>query len=191
LNKIGGDTMRVVGGKHRSRKLLEVDKDTTRETRDRVKESVFNSIQADLFDAHVLDLFAGSGALGIEALSRGSEFCTFIDCNQAAIDTIKDNIKHLKLEVNSLVLKTDYLGYLESTNSAFDIILLDPPYDMHVLDKTIETIASKKLLNKSGILVLFYHKSHSIKNENYGIIEYKQKKYGITKVSFMKWGNEK
>ena len=90
--------------------------------------------------------------------------------------------------MESLVLKTDYQSYLEETSSMFDIILLDPPYDMDVLDDIVQTIASKKMLKKTGIIVLFYHKTTAIKTNNYGIIEYKHKKYGITKVSFMKWG---
>ena len=83
--------MRVIGGEFRSRKLFEVDSDKTRETRDRVKESIFNSINTHLYDSKILDLFAGSGSLGIEAISRGANSSVFVDVNNKAIRTIKSN----------------------------------------------------------------------------------------------------
>ncbi len=180
--------MRVIAGKYRSRILDEVNSDSTRETRDRVKESIFNSIQNDLFEASVLDLFSGSGSLGIEALSRGSKSCVFVDSNRQAIDAIKSNIKKLHIEEDSEIYFGDFDSYLSKTYHSFDVILLDPPYKMDVIDDIITLISRKKLLNKKGIIVALYGKNNSLKTENNGIIEYKKKTMGVTNVSYMKWG---
>ena len=180
--------MRVIAGTFRSRVLDEVNSDKTRETKDRVKESIFNSIQADLYDAHVLDLFAGSGSLGIEAISRGSKDCVFVDQMKEAIDVVRSNIKKLSIEKQSEIYYGDFESYLEKTYQSFDVILLDPPYSLKVLNSIIKTIARKKLLNKDGIIVSLYSKNDTLQKENNGIIEYKKKTIGVTNVSFMKWG---
>jgi len=181
--------MRVIAGTHRSRVLLEVGKDSTRETKDRVKESIFNSLSPYLFEANVLDLFSGSGSLGIEALSRGAVFCDFVDCENEAVKTTHANLKNLNLLNQSTVTYGRYEEYLLRVDKTFDVILLDPPYDMLVLDDIIETIAKRKLLNEQGIIVCLYSKKNGLKPHNFGIIEDKMKQIGITKVSYMKWGS--
>ena len=180
--------MRVISGHFRSRKLIEVNSDHTRETKDRVKESIFNSIQGNLYDALVLDLFAGSGSLGIEAVSRGAKDVTFVDHMQEANQVIKQNITALSIEKISEIYFGDYGSFLEETYRKFDLILLDPPYKLNVLDDVIKTIAQKKLLTEDGIIVCLYSKNNTLKPENNGIIEYKKKAIGITNVSIMKWG---
>ena len=156
--------------------------------KDRVKESIFNSISPYLHGSKVLDLFGGSGSLGIEAISRGSEFCEFVDVNNIACKTMKENIKNLKIEDKTTVIQSNYEDYLKSCTKKFDIILLDPPYQLEVLDDIINLIQSYKLLDDNGIIVCLYGKNYSLKEDINGIIEYKQKNIGITKVSFMKWG---
>jgi 16S rRNA (guanine(966)-N(2))-methyltransferase RsmD len=180
--------MRVISGTFRSRILVEVQSDSTRETKDRVKESIFNSIQNDLAESTILDLFAGSGSLGIEAISRGASSCVFVDKERLAINALKQNILNLSIDKISEIHHTDYISYLEKRYQAFDVILLDPPYHMDVLEEIIELISNKKLLAKNGIIVCLYSKKNEIKNEINDIIEYKKKTIGITKVSFMKWG---
>lgn len=180
--------MRIIAGKYRSRVLKEVEEVTTRETKDRVKESIFNSLSPYLHDADVLDLFGGSGSLGIEAISRGARSCDFIDNNIKACNVIKENIKTLKIESQANVVKAEYKDYLESCSKKFDLILLDPPYSMDVIDEVISIVQEKELLSENGFIVCLYGKNNSIKEDNNGIIEYKQKKIGVTKVSFMKWG---
>lgn len=180
--------MRVISGKFRSRVLTEVDSDSTRETKDRVKESIFNSITSYLPDATVLDLFAGSGSLGIEAISRGSEFCDFCDKEKVAINSLRKNILNLKIEDNSGIHFTEYSSFLEKTYHEYDVILLDPPYKLDIIDDIVKTIARKKLLSKDGVIVCLYGKNSNLKEENNGIIEYKKKRIGITNVSYMKWG---
>ena len=180
--------MRVIAGFHRSRLLEEVSGKKTREIKDRVKEAIFNSIGPYFSNEIVLDLFAGSGSLGIESISRGANKAVFIDNNISAIKTIKRNIESLKIEDTSIVINTNYLDYLYKTEEKFDFIFLDPPYDTEEIDKIIEIISERNILTKSGIIVCLYEKKNSIKIANSGIIEYKQKSIGITKVSFMKWG---
>lgn len=181
--------MRVIAGEYRSRLLHEVSSDSTRETKDRVKESFFNSISTQLYDAHVLDLFAGSGSLGIEAISRGSSSCDFVDKERIAIDTVRKNILNLKIEDQSNIHFIDYISFLEKTYQAYDVIFLDPPYKLDCLDDIIKTIARKKLLKEDGVIICLYGKNNTILSENNGIIEYKKKTIGITSVSYMKWGN--
>lgn len=180
--------MRVISGTFRSRLLKEVGSENTRETRDRVKESIFNSITNYLYDAEVLDLFAGSGSLGIEALSRGSKSCSFIDNLPEAVETLKQNIKTLNIATISEIFMGDYNTFLDKTYHKFDVIFLDPPYKLDVIDEIVKTVARKKLLNKNGIIVCLYSKNNSIKKENNGIIEYKNKVMGITNISYLKWG---
>ncbi|MCK5388692.1 MAG: 16S rRNA (guanine(966)-N(2))-methyltransferase RsmD [Candidatus Izimaplasma sp.] len=180
--------MRVIAGFHRSRLLVEVDATSTREIKDRVKESIFNSIGPYFSNEIVLDLFAGSGALGIEALSRGANKATFVDNNYKAIKTIKHNVTSLRLEDESEVVNSSYLDYIYKTTSKFDIIFLDPPYDMEEINKIIAIIGERKILKDNGVIVCLYKKNNSIKETNNGIIEYKQKIIGVTKISLMKWG---
>lgn len=180
--------MRVISGEYRSRKLVEVMSDKTRETKDRVKESIFNSINNDCFDAVVLDLFAGSGSLGIEALSRGASEVTFVDHSNEAMVALRTNIDNLKIESYCEIEQTNFQSFLSNSYQPFDIILLDPPYKLLVIDDIIKDIARKKLLSDDGVIVCLYSKDTTLKEENNGIIETKKKTIGITNVSFMKWG---
>lgn len=179
--------MRVIAGTYRRRVLKEVASSNTRSTKDRVKESIFNSIQTKLYGSTVLDLFAGSGALGIEALSRGASHVVFNELNPKAIKVVEDNIKALKIE-DCVLSKLDYVDFILSTKDKFDVILLDPPYHMDVLGEIIQFISKREILSASGIIVCLYAKNNSIKYENNDIIEYKKKTIGVTNVSFMKWG---
>jgi len=180
--------MRVIAGIHRSRLLQEVNSDKTREIKDRVKESIFNSIGPYFSDEIILDLFAGSGALGIEGISRGANKSVFVDNNYLAIKTIKHNITTLKLEDSCTVINSSYLDFIYKTEDSFDFIFLDPPYDMKEIDNIISIIAERKILKEDGVIICLYKKNNSLKEVNNGIIEYKQKMIGITKISFMKWG---
>jgi len=180
--------MRVIGGEFRSRKLFEVDSDKTRETRDRVKESIFNSINTHLYDSKILDLFAGSGSLGIEAISRGANSSIFVDVNNKAIRTIKSNIDALDINDRTSVYQSDYLSYLNNSTEIFDVILLDPPYELKVINECVKIISEKRLLSDTGIIVTLYGKDNSINLEKFDIISYKEKKMGITNITYLKWG---
>ena len=120
--------MRVISGKYRSRILKQVESDGTRETKDRVKESIFNSINDLCFDATVLDLFAGSGSLGIEAISRGAKHVDFVDESIKSMDALRYNVETLELQKVVDIYHTDYNAFLENHYQKYDIILLDPQY---------------------------------------------------------------
>jgi 16S rRNA (guanine966-N2)-methyltransferase len=180
--------MRVIAGTFRSRILNEVESNNTRSTKDRVKEQIFNSVGPYFNGLSVLDLFSGSGSLGIEAISRGVDKCVFVDNDRLAIKVITDNILKLKIQDQSDIIQSLYGDYINNTNEEFDLIFLDPPYSLEELDVIISIISKRKLLKKDGRIVCLYSKNTSIKEKNNDIIEYKQKISGITKISFMKWG---
>ena len=168
--------MRVISGKYKGKNILGFDINGTRPTMDRVKESMFASIQNHIKDAVVLDLFAGSGSLGIEALSNGASKCYFIDSNKIAVDTINKNIQGID---NAIVLKYDYkeaLKYFKDNNIKFDLILLDPPYKDNLLNTAIKLIEEYDLLN--GLLICEVENYEII--TNYELI--KEKKYGFKEV---------
>ena len=131
--------MRIIAGKYRGKKLKEFDIDTTRPTQDRVKESIFNLIQFDIQEAVVLDLFAGSGQLGIEALSRGARNCTFVENNRQAMEITKRNTAHCKLEDKAKFVLSDAESFLISADH-FDIAFLDPPYGQGLIEKCLQKV---------------------------------------------------
>ena len=171
--------MRVISGTLKGKNIEGYNINGTRPTMDRVKESVFSTIQDSIKNSVVLDLFAGSGQLGIEAISNGSKLCYFIDNNKEATNTIKKNIELLNIKDKSIVLNYDYkksLNYFKDNNIKFNIIFVDPPYDYDVLDKVISKILEYNLLEKKGILVIEHTKE--IKGDYKDLYLYKTKKYG-------------
>ena len=176
--------MRVISGKYKKINLDGFNIDGTRPTMDRVKESMFAMIQNDIKDSIVLDLFAGSGALGIEALSMGAKTCYFIDNNQIAINTINNNLKKIK-DNTSKVLKLDYkkaLNYFIDNSIKFDLIILDPPYKNNYLNNIIKTLYDYNLLNDNGIVVCEYE-DYELNYYNFKL--YKQKEFGSKIVSVL------
>ena len=171
--------MRIVSGKYRGKKLREFELSSTKPTLDRVKESIFNLIQFEISDAVVLDLFAGTGALGIEAISRGAQKTYLVDANREAINIIKDNLKGIEGEY--FVLNKDFKEFLNSTNEKFDIVLLDPPYKTNFGIESIETLINNQLLNENAIIIFetSEEKEFSFNFENF---EVKRKKYGTVVV---------
>ena len=171
--------MRIIGGKARGTKLSSIESLSTRPTLDRVKESLFNIIQNNLRDAVVLDLFAGSGQLGIEALSRGADKAYLCDINRDAVKMIKQNLEKTKLKDKAVVINEDYKKALRTlnTNEKFDIIFIDPPYDYKNISDIVFMINKNNLLNEGGILVLeFRYDNLDIDNEEFTLR--KAKKYG-------------
>lgn len=145
--------MRIISGQSRGRKLLSPTGLDTRPTTDRVKESMFNLIIPFIPADSVLDLFAGSGALGLEALSRRSGHCVFVESNKMAFSVLKQNIELTRQESQAEAVFCDAFSYLDRTSSKFDIIFLDPPYNKGLLTKAIQTICKKSLLKENGIIV--------------------------------------
>jgi len=178
--------MRIISGKFRGAKLLSLKGEFTRPTSDNVKESIFNIIQGHFPAGNVLDLFAGSGALGLEALSRGAEKVVFVENSKAAIDIIRKNAEHLKLEQAefSIILR-DYLTYIKATMDKFDMIFLDPPYNKGYLSKAAEAIHEYGILSPDGILVVeseFGGESAELLNFEVVTI----KKYGRIQISVLR-----
>ena len=147
--------MRVISGTARSRRLETLEGLATRPTTDKVKESMFNVIQFDIEGREVLDLFAGSGQLGIEALSRGAGHCTFVDNNYKAIEVVKKNVATVGFGDRSTVLRSESLGFLASCRGKkkFDLIFLDPPYAATLLKESMERIEEFDILNENGIMI--------------------------------------
>lgn len=125
----------------------------TRPTTDRVKEALFSIIQFEIPGAAVLDLFGGTGQLGIEALSRGAKKAVFVDEREDACRLIKENLRRTRLESDAAVLRSDYLSYLSRCREQFDIILLDPPYAEVFLENSLKRITEIDILRDGGIIV--------------------------------------
>ena len=143
--------MRIITGSAKGKKLVAPAGLDTRPTTDRVKEGLFSAIHFYLEGANVLDLFAGSGQLGLEALSRGAKKCTFVDNDARAIKAVKTNIANCGFEYASRVVNISALAFLESANEKFDIIFLDPPYESFSQMNILELAG--KVLSEDGMVV--------------------------------------
>jgi len=145
--------MRVISGSARGRRLKELQGMDTRPTTDKVKESLFNIIQFEIEGRRVLDLFGGTGQLGIEALSRGAARCTFVEQRRDAVALIRENVKACQFQEQAQIVQGDALSFLASCRETFDVILLDPPYNKGLLEESIQSIARFDILAEHGIIV--------------------------------------
>lgn len=143
--------MRVITGEARGRRLVTLEGDDVRPTTDKVKEGMFNIIQFDIPGARVLDLFAGSGQLGIEAISRGAKHCCFVDASKRSLDVVKENLKTCGFEKRASTFLGDSLSYITLSHDVFDIVFLDPPYRKQLIEKALPILASK--VSDGGIIV--------------------------------------
>ena len=180
--------MKVISGTLKGRNILGYNIDGTRPTMDRVKESLFATIQYYLKDSVILDLFAGSGNLGIEAISNGSKYCYFIDNSKDAISTIKKNISSLNIQDKTNIILSDWkkaLNDFATQKIKFDIIFVDPPYDYNVYEKILEKVITLDILNDNGLIIL-EHSNLNLKDNYNHLILYKEKKYGNKSVNIYK-----
>ena len=145
--------MRVISGSARGRRLKELQGMDTRPTTDKVKESLFNIIQFELPGRQVLDLFGGTGQLGIEALSRGAARCTFVDQRREAAALIRENLEVCGFSGLSQVVQGEAVSFLSSCREKFDLIFLDPPYQADLLDRSLEAITRFDILREHGIII--------------------------------------
>lgn len=178
--------MRVISGFLKGRNIKGFDIDGTRPTMDRVKESIFSTIQNYIDDAVVLDLFSGSGNLGIEAISNGCKTCYFVDNNKVAINTINSNINEFKID-NAVIINSDFKNALNSfkdKNIKFDLIFLDPPYKFNYIDNIVEFVLNNELINDNGLIICEYENEINKEYEKLSI--FKEKKYGSKKVVIFK-----
>ncbi|MBQ4602115.1 MAG: 16S rRNA (guanine(966)-N(2))-methyltransferase RsmD [Clostridia bacterium] len=146
--------MRIITGTARGTKLVTLEGEATRPTSERTKESVFSMLQFDIEGRRVLDLFGGSGQMGLEALSRGAASATIVDQSPDAVKIIKANAQKTKLFDRCVILTKDYKAYLKGTKEKFDIIFLDPPYDTNMLSEAMRIILDRDMLNYQGTIVL-------------------------------------
>lgn len=183
--------MRIITGIAKGRSIKAPEGQNTRPTSDRVKESLFNIISKKIYGAKVLDLFSGTGNLGLEALSRGAETCTFIEKNNDTYKILAYNVENLGFASSSQLYKSDAFSALEllgRNNKKYDIIFLDPPYSMGLVEKSIKRIKELVLLDKNGIIVSECDEKDSVPENIYDIKIYRSEKYGRTKIYF--WHEE-
>ena len=174
--------MRVVSGIARGRKLKELAGDDIRPTSDMVKESIFNIVQFDIEGRRVLDLFAGTGQLGIEALSRGAKSAVFVDSSPEAIKLIKENVKLCGFEDRSTIHRRDALNYLEHCE-AFDLVFIDPPYDTGLAVGVLEKIFEFDKLNTNGIIICETRAESKLPTISPPYMMQKEYTYGSVKIS--------
>ncbi|MCK8058066.1 MULTISPECIES: 16S rRNA (guanine(966)-N(2))-methyltransferase RsmD [unclassified Fusibacter] len=178
--------MRVISGKARGTHLRTIEGMSTRPTTDRVKEALFSSIQFEVLDANCLDAFAGSGALGIEALSRGAELAVFIDQSPECVKVINQNLVKTSLIDKAKVIKGDVfdvVSRLKGTVSPFGLVFLDPPYGQGLCEKIILRLIQDDMLIKNAIIVI-EHDNNEILEATIGpFIRVKSKRYGSTYLS--------
>ncbi len=175
--------MRVITGKARGVQLKTPDGMLTRPTADRVKEALFSIINFEIPGAAVLDLFGGTGQLGIEALSRGAEKAVFVDAREESCRLIRENLKRTKLEAQGTVVRSDYMDYLNRCRETFRIILLDPPYADVFLENAIKRITEIDILQSGGIIVTERPLGKELPWEFEGYSRSKDYKYGKTLIT--------
>ena len=182
--------MRIISGKHRSRIIDMVGIESTRETSDKVRGAIFNLINGDIVDSICLDLFSGSGSMGLEALSRGAKFCYFNDINRKAFETTKKNYQNLKYSEEAKITNLDYRQALRQINRKCDIVFLDPPYALNCYYEIMSFLHQKELLAKGSLVICEAAKDVVIEIPN-GFVLFKEKIYGIKKVMIFQVEGEK
>ena len=178
--------MRVITGKARGVNLKTPEGITTRPTADRVKEALFSIIQYDIPSADVLDLFGGTGQLGIEALSRGAHKAVFVDAREDACRLIRENLRRTHLDGDARVLRSDYRDFLRGCSEKFDIIFLDPPYAEDFLENSLKLITEIDILQSGGIIVTERPAEKVLSCDFPGYSRSKDYKYGNTILTFFR-----
>lgn len=182
--------MRIIAGQNRGKILKSVPGMKTRPTADRVKEAVFSSIEGELYDARVLDVFGGTGNISLEAVSRGAAEAVILEKDADALKVIADNVKACRQESRVRIMRGDSIASLSQLGregKAFDIIYVDPPYQSGLYDAVVGNIAEKKLLAEDGTILLESAKNASLSCENRVFFIYKEKVYGDTKITYLKY----
>jgi 16S rRNA (guanine966-N2)-methyltransferase len=182
--------LRIISGDLKGKKLRSIKGTKTRPTSDRLRESIFNIIAFNVEDTCILDLFAGTGAFAIEALSRGSKFAVFIDISKNAISSITENIKSCSLGNRAKVIKWDInknLNCVEHSNPAFDLVFMDPPYNQNFLKPTLLSLHLSCCMKKGCLIIIEHSLREPIPKEPAVFEIADQRKYGKTLVSFLNY----
>ncbi|MGN1104051.1 MAG: 16S rRNA (guanine(966)-N(2))-methyltransferase RsmD [Candidatus Coproplasma sp.] len=176
--------MRIISGKHRGRKLAEFTAEGIRPTSDRAKESLFNILSTKIAGATVLDLFCGSGSIGLECVSRGADKVYFVDKSASSIAVLKKNISLLKEEGSCVVTVSDFKVYLTNCTQKFDVIFLDPPYAEEFGTPALTAIAKRGLLKEGGVAI--YERDRAFQGDIPGLEKVDERKYGKAFLTFFK-----
>lgn len=174
--------MRVISGEFRSRRLETLKNNDVRPTSDKVKEAVFSSIQFEVQGSCFLDLFSGSGQMGIEALSRGAREAVFVDYSRESIKMVERNILSLNLKNKAKTIISDSILFLEKTNQKFDIAYLDPPYKTDLIDRSVKRIAN--VMNKNGIVICESPIEKQFQEDVNDLVIIKKRSYGTILITF-------
>ena len=176
--------MRVIAGKYKGRKLEPPEDYNIRPTTDKVKESVFDILMNDIYGSICCDLFAGSGSLGIEALSRGAAKCWFCDADRRSVALIKRNIAAVGAKDDSVVITGDYRKALRKITDKIDVFLIDPPYESGVYESCLAQIEILDLLADEGIILTEHDSRYDMPDTCGDLIKVKERRYGRTELSF-------
>lgn len=174
--------MRIVGGTFKSRVLFEFKGNDIRPTADKVRESLFNILQNRIYGSTFLDLFCGTGAMGLEAISRGAKSVTFNDISRDSVALTKKNVALLKIDGGYKITNFDGVSFLKNTTEKYDIIFIDPPYKSEVGLKALAI--AKNALNDGGVVI--YENEKPFDGQADGLIQYDERKYGRVYLTFFK-----
>ena len=178
--------MRIITGTARGRKLVAPEGRDVRPTPERVKEGIFSALQFDIEGRRVLDLFAGSGQLGLEALSRGAESCTFVDASEASLNLVRKNLENTALSDKAKVVRSDYAAFAAASRDMFDIVFLDPPYSAGLLMPAVKAVLP--LMSDYGVIVCEHPPEVKLDEETGGFKIAKAYRYGKVLVTVYRKG---
>lgn len=180
--------MRVITGIARGKKLITLEGNDVRPTTDMVKEAIFSIVQFEVAGAKVLDLFAGSGQLGIEALSRGASLAVFVDSSTDSVKVVRENLKNTGLAQNSRVVAMDSFAYLGGCKDKFDIVFVDPPYSKDIITQILPKVVEK--VNGNGIIVCEHDKKDELLEEVGDFCRFRTYNYGRIALTTYRRRNE-
>lgn len=176
--------MRIIAGKYKGQQIFSAKDDSIRPTTSRIKEYIFELLNEFVRDALVLDLFSGSGSLGLEALSRGAAHVTFVDKSQNSLRVLKKNIARLKVAENVAIVKKDVLSFLRQNKEPFDLVFADPPFKWNRYIELLPLVFLKENLSEYGIFVLESERTHDIEWETNVYEVIRQKKFDRSLITF-------
>ena len=185
--------MRIITGRARGTHLYTLEGDATRPTSERAKEAVFSMLQFEVRDKHVLDLFAGSGQMALEAISRGARSAVLVDASAKAVDIITKNVQKTHFEAECRVLCADYADYLKSCRETFDLVILDPPYAKRLVCPVLTVMLERGLLNEGATIVCESAEEDIFADYEAlsGQFEIRRRaKYGAAYVTVLRYGKE-
>lgn len=179
--------MRIIGGKYKGHNLVSFQAEHIRPTTDRVKETLFNMIQSEIEGSQALDLFSGTGSLGLEALSRGVEKVIFVEKSKKSIAILEKNIQKLKLQEPYQILNKDVFQFLKSySGSAFPLIFVDPPFTEQLADEVIESICQSEVFGLQSLIMIESARKEKLEDEYSKAIRVKKKEFGDKILSFFR-----